>query len=441
MALIQDLDRLLQLEDRALNAADMAALRFTIANETHALVPYRQAALFDLTGPRMQLVCASGLISVAEDSPFSVWLTQFAMRLPRDPHAFRLDRGDAAQSDQDAWSEWLPEHLLVVPLVDKSEVLLGMALYARETEWRDEDVALLARLHVVYSHCFMALSRASQSRWRNILLQWPRKKVLLIVGLVVAAMFIPVRLSALAPAEVIALNSIAVSAPQDGVVGGFGVSPNGVVKKGDVLFSLDDSVLLNRREVARRALEVAKVDAHVAQQRAFDDVKGRADLALLTGRVREKEAELAAAQALAERVEVRADKAGVVIFSDVNDWIGRPVQTGERVMQLAQPEDAGVLVWLPVADAINLEPGASVQLFLHTEPLNPRSATLLESSYQAAPGPDDIAAYRLRARFLPGEDLPRIGHRGTARLTGQWVSLGYYLFRRPFAALREWTGL
>jgi hypothetical protein len=159
------------------------------------------------------------------------------------------------------------------------------------------------------------------------------------------------------------------------------------------------------------------------------------------GKVREKEAELAAMDALTERVEVRAERDGVAIFSDTNDWLGRPVQTGERVMQLAQPEDAGILVWLAVADAINLEEGAPVQLFLHTDPLRPRSGRLIEASYQALPSPDDLASYRLRATLEPGTELPRIGLRGTARLSGEWVSLGYYLFRRPLASVREWTGL
>jgi multidrug resistance efflux pump len=254
-------------------------------------------------------------------------------------------------------------------------------------------------------------------------------------------MLIPIRLSVLAPAEVIALNAKTVSAPQDGVVGSFAVQPNARVKAGDLLFSLDDSTLSNRRQVALQALEVAKADAHIAQQRAFDDTKSKAEVAVAMGRVREKEAELAAVDAQANRVEVRADQDGVAIFADTNDWVGKPVQTGERVIQLAQPEDSGVLIWLSVSDAINLQIGAPVKLFLHTEPLSPRSAKLVEASYQASISPDGVAAYRLRAKFDEGTQLPRIGLRGTARISGDWVMLGYFLFRRPLSTAREWTGL
>ena len=436
-----DLSVLLQIEARALEAQTLPALRFTIVNETHALAPYRQAALFEQDGEALRLQAASGLISVANDSPFAVWISRFVQRLPKDKQVQVLSLEDAAPEDAEHWAEWLPDHLVSVPLLGPRAVVLGRVLYAREEPWDEASVQSLQRLHTTYAYCYAHLQKTVRKPWQGVRKWFRKRNRWMILAVLIGCLFIPVRLSVLAPAEVIALNAMAVAAPQDGVVGTFGVSPNARVKAGDLLFSLDDSALLNRRQVALKALEVAKADAHVAQQRAFDDAKSKADVAVALGRVREKEAELAAVDTQARRVEVRAERDGVAIFADVNDWIGRPVQTGERVMQLAQPEDSGILVWLSVADAINLEVGAPVRLFLHTEPLSPRSGELIETSYQASLSPDGVAAYRLRARFDEGSVLPRIGLRGTARLSGDWVILGYYLFRRPLATLREWSGL
>ena len=436
-----DLGVLLQIEARALEAQALPALRFTIVNETHALTPYRQAAMFELEGERLVLTAASGLVSVANESPFAVWLSRFAQRFPRDGAIHRLDLADASPEDAAGWGEWLPEHLVLVPLRDRKGTLQGMVMYAAEAPWSDGACDLLGRLHATYGYCFAGMRQTAQDRWQWLRSLFRKRNRWLIAGALLASLFIPVRLSVLAPAEVIALNAVAVAAPQDGVVGTFAVTPNARVKAGDLLFSLDDSSLLNRLAVARKALEIAQADAHVAQQRAFDDVKSKADVAVALGRVREKEAELAAVETQAQRVEVRADKDGIAIFSDTNDWIGRPVMTGERVMQLAQPEDSGIQVWLAVADAINLELDAPVRLFLHTDPLSPRSGRLIEASYQATLSPESVASYKLRARFEEGTELPRIGLRGTARISGEWVLLGYYLFRRPLAHLREWSGL
>jgi multidrug efflux pump subunit AcrA (membrane-fusion protein) len=248
----------------------------------------------------------------------------------------------------------------------------------------------------------------------------------------------------LAPAEVIALDAVAVSAPMDGVVASFAVQPNQAVPRDALLFTLDDTTLRNRRIVAQRQLQVARADALAAAQKAFASEASRGELAGLEGRVAERQAELDWIEEQLARIEVRAPNAGVVVFGDVNDWIGKPLVTGERVALLADPNDAGVLIWLPVADALDIEPGADIRLFLHVAPLEPLEATLSQTSYQSVLSPDGVSSYRLRARFEglgeEGRRLARIGLRGTAKIYAGKAPLGYYLLRRPLAALREWTG-
>jgi HlyD family secretion protein/Biotin-lipoyl like len=433
---------LLHIEQRAFAAARLASIGFTITNEAVALVAYRQAAFFiSNISSKLVLNTASGLATVAEDSPYAVWLSRFAQTFPNDPGCHRLDFAAEGSELAQAWEEWLPDHLLVAQLYGPDQLRLGAVMYARDTPWLDPELAALDRLHLTYGYCLSALVR-KRGIWRDLaktIMSPTFGKAVLILA--IAAMFIPIRISALAPAEVVALNAFAVAAPQEGVIGSMHVQPNSAVKKGDKLFSLDDSAVLGRREIAAKGLSIARAEALVAQQRAFDELKSKGELAASSGRVREKEAELVAVETQAARVEVRAERDGIAVFADANDWIGRPVQTGERVMQIANPQDAGVLVWLPAMDAINIEPGAPLRLFLHVKPLDPLPGTLLQTSYQAVPSPEGISAYRLRGQFDPGTEVPRIGLRGTARIAGEEASLGYYLFRRPIAALREWTGL
>ena len=112
---------------------------------------------------------------------------------------------------------------------------------------------------------------------------------------------------------------------------------------------------------------------------------------------------------------------------------------------LADPKDAGVLIWLPVSDALNIEPGAAIKLYLQVAPLKPLEAVLTQTSYQAVQSPDGISAYRLRGKLVLRDDqeraLARVGLKGTAKIYSEQAPLGYYLFRRPLASLRELTGL
>ena len=204
--------------------------------------------------------------------------------------------------------------------------------------------------------------------------------------------------------------------------------------------SLDDTTLRNRREVAQKTLEVSRADALAAQQKAFDNQQSKAELSVLSGRVKEKEAELAYLDEALARVEVKSELDGVFIYTDANDWVGKPVVTGERIGQLAQSAELGVLAWLPVGDAINLEAGADMRVYLQVAPLSALSATLQQASYQATPSPDGIAAYRVRGKLDAGE-FARIGLRGVAKIYGGWRPLGYWILRRPLGAMRQWLGL
>jgi hypothetical protein len=114
---------------------------------------------------------------------------------------------------------------------------------------------------------------------------------------------------------------------------------------------------------------------------------------------------------------------------------------GEKVMLIADPSLIDVTVYLPPEDAVELEPGAKVELLLHVNPLSPLDAEIERASYEAVQTPEGGLAYVIRARLLPGQGLPRIGLRGTAKVYAGRVTLGYYLLRKPLAFLRRTLGV
>ncbi len=102
---------------------------------------------------------------------------------------------------------------------------------------------------------------------------------------------------------------------------------------------------------------------------------------------------------------------------------------------------------LPVSDAVNLDTGAEVRIFLNIRPDSPLSASLRQASYEAQITSEGILAFRLKAslnnpvRLSSPKSSYRIGLRGTAKIYGKEVTLFYYLMRRPLTALRQRVGL
>jgi hypothetical protein len=68
------------------------------------------------------------------------------------------------------------------------------------------------------------------------------------------------------------------------------------------------------------------------------------------------------------------------------------------------------------------------------------SAKLSYFSHEAMERPDGTYAYRIRGQLDP-DQAPRVGLKGTAKVSGRWTVMGYWLLRRPMAVIRATLGL
>ncbi|MGE0564987.1 MAG: efflux RND transporter periplasmic adaptor subunit [Pseudolabrys sp.] len=433
---------LLQLIKRARNAATAEEFGFIAVNETHSLLPYRQAVLWrsDNGAAGAGVAAISGTPVIDPSAPFVSWLNRAMAALDRQGGDARpVGSRDLANALGEEWAEWLPAHALWLPLKGPDGPL-GALLLAREDGWDESEGHLLQELADGYAHAWRRFGRGG--RWLSFgkLRSAPTLARLAALAAVSLLLLVPVRLSALAPAEVVALEPTVVRAPLEGVVDELVVKPNAVVQEGQLLLKLDPRTLENKRAVAAKALDVAETEYRQTAQQALFDEKSRAQLAVVKGRIDQRRTELTYIQSLLGRINVHVARAGIAVFSDPAGWIGKPVSLGERLLEIADPASVEVEIWLGVADAINVEAGAPIEFFLNITPDAPLRAVLRQASYEAVQSPAGALGYRLKATLDAGTLPPRIGLRGTAKIYGERVTLFYYLVRRPFAAARQFLG-
>lgn len=422
----------LALEQRARAAPNIEQLAYSMVNDSQSLFGFRHAALL-IAGKVRAL---TGISVVEPNAPFVAFVERAGAQLvarQQTAVAAPVARDTLAAQEQADWLELSATQAFWLPLRDRQGEPFGGLWLAREQPWSEAEQALLSQLGDSYAHAWLALQ--PRKRWR---LRWPRRRVLAIVVTLLVLLLVPVRQSVLAPAEVVPLNGRVVTAPLDGVIAEFLVKPNQPVEAGDLLVRFDATTLKAQADVAERSLNVAEAELKASAQRAFADVEAKSRLDLLAARVEQKRAERNYAQELLARSEVRAERAGIAVFADAERWTGKPVQTGERLMEIADPRQAELRIELAVGDAIDLEPGAEVALFLDSDPLDRHAARLERLAYESQTSAAGQLAYRLDASFT--EAPPRIGLRGTAKLFGQRVPLALYLLRRPLAALRQRVG-
>lgn len=443
---------LIDLGHRARAAAGLDELAFLLVNDTRLLVPYRQSVLwFEQGGVRT----LSGVLQPEENAPYAQWLSRVCRELSRSEilSSRRVGPADLSPEVAAEWSEWFPAEALWIPIAVSAEhpgSCLGGLLLAGEIHFGDDSLILLGEWLDSWRHAWLArvkpsgwsfslmgekgAGRSSQGKW------WQRRSSRIGLGILLLLMF-PVRLTVLAPGELVPANPAVIRAPMEGVIGQFHVQPNETVKAGQILFSFDEAPMGSRLQVARQTLETAEVEYRQLAQMAVSDAKSKGQLAGLIGKVGEKRAEAEFLGSQFERSKVLAPQDGVVIFDDPSEWIGRPVQTGERVMRIAHPNEVEIEAWLSIGDAIPLDDGAAVSLYLAASPFSAVSGQLRYISHEAVPRPDGSYAYRARARLGDTAAGPRIGLKGTAKFHGDWAPLGYWVLRRPLASIRQFLAI
>lgn len=451
---------LMDLSHRARRAASREELGFLLTNDSKLLFPYRQAALwFESEG----IITLSGLLKPEANAPYSQWLDKVCRALartdlcsetpgPRPVTTAELD--DALSSE---WSEWLPEHAVWLPIQaqpDRRGSTPGGLLLAGEFAFPEPNLALLGEWLDAWSHAWWARHRPppwSLALWKSCFLGWlaegdtarkwwqrRRNQALMIVA---ALLLLPVRLTVLAPGELVPANPFVIRAPLDGVISQFHVRPNELVKPGQPLFSFDEAPTAARLEVARQALATAETEYRQSAQLALSDSKSKGQLAAQLGKIGEKRAEVDYLGTQFERSHVASPQAGIALFDDPTEWIGRPVQTGERIMRIAIPDQTEIEAWLPLGDMIPLTEGGTVKLYLAASPFSGVNGEIRYVSHEAVARPDGTYAYRLRARLVDPDNSQRIGLKGTAKVHGGWVPFSYWVIRRPLATIRQMLAL
>jgi len=435
---------LLEFERRIQTAGSNREVAFRAVNDGSQVVAFDQAVLWrwDVFS-RPMIASASGLADVSADSPYQQWLVRLVRGIAPEPFeaAQALAAGDLPEAVSADAEDWVPAHLVHCPLRGPAGEALGGILFFRGKPFSAAERAAaewIAR-STGYGLWAWRSDKHVLKRWLKNPFTW--RTIGIVVGVATLVALIPVRLSALAPAEITPLRPIPVTSPMDGVVREIVIKPNEVVKADQLLAVLDDTSLRNRLELAAKALDIARADLQRATFKSFADEASRLELQVLNARVQEKAAEVGFLQELLGKSKLYAPQGGLAVFPGQEEWRGRPVQVGERIMLIADPSIVDVTVYLPPEDAVELEPGAEVNLILHVDPLSSLQATIERASYDATLAPDGTLAYVVRARLKPGQGLPRIGLRGTAKIYAGRVTLGYYLLRKPVAFLRRSIGV
>lgn len=430
--------RLLQLEADIRRLETDRELMFHMANESRGVLGFRQAFVFRRKGG-WKLAAVSSVNAFDAQAPLNLALQKRISKIAQSDASgaqrFELSEG----SDPGPFSDYAFSHAIWVPMQTRRGLCFAGILMLREAPWPETVEPLAERVAATYAHAWEALSGKKLGRR----FRFPRRVLAPILALALLALgFIQAPLTVLAPVEVSGRDRVTVAAALNGVIEEVLAPPNSVVEEGELLARYDDTELRNALEIADRETIVARAQLEKLQNASFTDRAAAREMKVAEAELDLALAESALARERLSNIEVRAPRAGLAVFIDPRDLIGKPVSVGERLMEIVDPNDLELTVRLPVDDSIVLRDGATLRVFLDSNPLTPISGELTRRSYRANTQEDGIFAYTLTAT-ADQDDLreARLGAQGTAQIYGDRHSLFFIVFRRPYSWVRQRFGL
>lgn len=425
------LAQLLTWEAAVRRAASVPELHYLVANDTSTLVDYAQLFVIrrSMTDRGWRVVAASSLMSVDHNAPM---IRAIEAAIPEGGTVQEL----TAPADPEL-ADYPFEHWLWVPGRDRSGIAFCGLLFAHSRPFSSHEQLRAERITETTAHAWLALTGNRPVRRLPKLSK--RHKILLLVACIVA-MLLPVRLSVLAPVEVVASEPVILTAPFMGIVTAVAVAPNEKVVAGQVLVQFDDVKLRNEVSLAAEKMQVARARLNGISSASFADAAEGRGISIAKADLKLAQAEHAYATEMLARAHLTAPRAGLAVYSDRREWEGRAVQVGQPIMEIADPSRVRYRIDLPTREQIDLDPGSAITVWLDSQPLSSQSATLVDISFLARETPGGILAFAIDATPSDGF-TPRLGARGVARVRGHFAPLGYVLLRRPIASLRQTIGL
>ena len=431
---------LVAIEGEALAAKDHLSLKHIAVNRSRSLVPVGHIIWVARRAGNLSLEAISSQSQVDKTVPFVQWMTaQLKSRLretgleTEDRLQFESRRSGDGFSYPFTYGFYAPF---------SPDPKAGGLLFTRGKDFEDSEAPQLRRLAQIFGVTSAALRRKKRARMSV------KKRTIFLsaVCFLALAAFIPVPMTTLAPAEIVADSPYMITAPIDGVVEQILIPPNSEVTLGTPLVRLVDTQHRNEFLLAGQEQSVAEAKLRQAALTSFIDDTAKRNLAVAQAEQKLAGARQDYARDRLSKTVLSAAVPGLAIYSDPTDWAGKPVATGEAIIQIADPSRVLLRIDAPLSIWETLKSGARVRMFLDSDPLNAIEAELTEASYYAQATADGHMAYEAYGRLKLNTDadgapsLPRIGTRGVAKIYGNTAPLGFWLLRRPITLARQFIG-
>lgn len=429
---------------KAFDCPTKKKLHFVILNESKHVLSYDRAFLWDISGKDPSIQGISGLVDIDKNTELITAWTDIIRSIPNKNSPRLLDEKTVPGCTEE-WKSirgndqmrfyWLP-------IYSPNALLMGLVVSFPAKSFQqklvDEEIDIF--MNFLMPGYAAGLEKFSKKQLRT----GKKKKRLVALGGIFALLLfgnlyqVPLRI--VSSCEVVSREPVIIAAPLEGVIQDIKVFPGDQVAVGDLLVEYEKSTFVQDLQLAKKEVELREAEVSRAKTLGYDDDEKLAELKVLMAKNDQAQAKLDFARYQFDLLTVEAPAAGIISVDNPEEWKGRPVSVGEKILSIDQQDDTKVLIWLAEGDNVNLDKNSLVKVVLNANPNATYEATLDYVSSISRINDQNIVSFEAEASWVEQPENIKIGQKGVAIMYGDQVSLLYYLFRKPYLFFRRTFG-
>jgi multidrug resistance efflux pump len=440
------LGSVLRLGHEAFQKKGIDAVASHILNNSKLVLSYDRSCLIDMHSNFPKMVAVMGQPQVNNNSEYCVNVKALLRGFTKIKEKtivtkellVEMKQSSAVIKAFDYFTE-LSSTVVLVPIVPPEKIADNNEgeLYVWMLEFKDpipnQELNLLTLLANHYSEAIWYNVKRNETKFKEIL----RKRKIFTVKNIFAGIFILFIISlffkiphnVVASFEFIPAEESVRYAPYSGIISESYFRNGENVKKGDLIIKYDTQELSYQLSDAVNLLEQTSAELDFAKQNSFTDVQEFSKIKILQLKKAKYNIEINRLKWYLKRSEIIADESGILLIDDNKKWRGKLVEAGSKLFDIVNSKNIIPKVEINESEASVLGENTKITLFLFSQPEKAIYGDI--SSVSPIPMETETGQFCYIIKMELDEVNPNyiFGMRGIARVQGDKVALGYYLFK------------
>ena len=438
------LSSVLRLGHEAFQKKNLDAVNTHILNNSKLVLNYDRACLIDMHSDSPRITAIMGQSQVNNNSEYCINIKLLLKAFPKLDKIILitkeiLDENKASSTALKAFENLseFSKNIIIVPMTPPEAEESTDELYIWVVEYAEfakkQELHLLSLLSHHYREAIWYNTKRNETKFKAII----RKRKVFAFRNIFAAIFIlffislffRIHQNVASSFELVPTQESVRYAPYSGVISE-ALYKNGVeVKKGDLIIKYDTKELSYQLSSAVNAAEEIQAELNLAKQRSFSDEEELDKVKLLELKHNKFLIDIDRLNWYLSRSDLVAEDTGTLIVDDNEKWSGKSVTAGEKLYEIVNDKNIIAKVMLDESDAAVLGENTKINLFLFSQPEKPVHGEIFSVSPKPLLNETGQFCYNIKMKLNKIQPSYIFGMRGIARVQGNKVSFGYYLFK------------